>query len=69
MDRIRNLGVPAVFVSPEFNPDLASELARDTGVRVVVLFQGSLSAPDGPAPDYLSFMRENVRRIVEALRG
>ncbi|HPD06479.1 MAG TPA: metal ABC transporter substrate-binding protein [Candidatus Bipolaricaulis sp.] len=69
VDRIRSSGVPAVFVSPEFNPDLASELARDTGVRVVVLFQGSLSAPDGPAPDYLSFMRENVRRIVEALRG
>jgi len=69
MERIRSLGIPAVFVSQEFNPDLASQLARDTGVRVVVLFQGSLSAPDGPAPDYLSFMRENVRRIVEALRG
>lgn len=68
-DRIHALGVPAVFVSAEFNPDLATQLARDTGTQVVVLFHGSLSAPDGPAPDYLSFMRENVRRIVEALRG
>ncbi len=69
VDRIRNLRVPAVFVSPEFNLTLASQLARDTGVRVVVLFHGSLTSADGPAPDYLSFMQENVRRIVEALRG
>ncbi len=69
VDKIRALGVPAVFVSPEFNPALAAGLARDTGVRVVVLFHGSLTPPGGPAPDYLSFMRENVRRIVEALQG
>lgn len=69
VDRIRASGVPAVFVSPEFNAALAAQLARDTGVRVVVLFHGSLTGPAGPAPDYLSFMRENVRRIVGALGG
>lgn len=68
-DGIRRLGVPALFVSAEFNPALAAQLSRETGVRVVTLFHGSLSAPGGPAPDYLSFMRENVRRIVEALGG
>lgn len=69
VDKIRASGVPAVFVSPEFNAALASQLARDTGVRVVVLFHGSLTGPAGPARDYLSFMRENVRRIVGALGG
>ncbi|MCX8196682.1 MAG: metal ABC transporter substrate-binding protein, partial [Acidilobaceae archaeon] len=66
-DRIRRLGVPAIFVAAEFNPTLAAQLSRETGVRVVTLFHGSLSAPGGPAADYVSFLRENVRRIVEAL--
>lgn len=69
VDKIRALGVPAVFVAPDFNPALVAQLARDTGVRVVVLFYESLTDSDGPAPDYLAFMRENVRRIVEALGG
>lgn len=67
LDRIRTLGIPAVFVSAEFDPALAAQLARDSGVRVVVLFTESLSGRDGPAPDYLSLMRELVRRMVEAL--
>jgi len=66
VDRVRHLGVRAIFVSPGFN-GLATQFARDTGIPVVVLFLEALSAPDGPAPDYLSLMRENVRRIVEAL--
>jgi len=68
-DQLRTLRVPAVFVSPGFNPALATRLAQDTGVRIVILFHGSLSAPNGPAPTYLELMRENVRRIVEALGG
>lgn len=68
-DQLRALRIPAVFVSPGFNPGLAARLAQDTGVRIVVLFHGSLSEPGGPAPDYLAMMRENVRRIVEALGG
>ncbi len=68
-DQLRALRVPAVFVSPWFNPALVARLAQDTGVRIVILFHESLSAPDGPAPTYLELMRENVRRIVEALGG
>jgi ABC-type Zn uptake system ZnuABC Zn-binding protein ZnuA len=68
-DELRQLRVPAVFVSPWFSPGLATRLAQDTGVRIVILFHESLTGPDGPAPSYLELMRENVRRIVEALGG
>jgi len=68
-DTIRNLGVGTVFISSPANPALAERIARDTGVKLVVLFHSSLTGPDGVAPNYLAFMRENVRRIVAALRG
>lgn len=64
-DQIRALRVPAIFVSPSFNPALAARIAGDTGVRLVVLHYESL----GPAQDYLGMMREIVKRIVEALAG
>ncbi|MBC7093725.1 zinc ABC transporter substrate-binding protein [Candidatus Bipolaricaulota bacterium] len=68
-DQLRALSVPAVFVAPTFSPTLAQRLAADTGVRIAVLYLGTLTGPDGPAPTYLAMMRENVRRIVEALAG
>lgn len=67
--KIRELRIPAIFVGPTFNPTLAEQVAQESGARLVVLILGTLTGPEGPAPDYLSLMRENVRRIVEALRG
>ena len=67
-DAIRALDVPAVFVGLTVNPGLAERVAEDTGTRLVFLYTGSLSAPGGPADDYISFMRYNVSAIVEALR-
>ncbi len=66
-DAVRARGVPAVFVGSTVSPKLAERVARDTGVALVPLYTGSLSAPDGPAPDYLAFMRYNVTAIVGAL--
>lgn len=67
--KIQELRIPAIFVSPAFNPSLAAQVAKESGARLVVLYLGTLTGPEGPAPDYLSLMRENVRRMVEALRG
>jgi ABC-type Zn uptake system ZnuABC Zn-binding protein ZnuA len=67
-DRIRAENVPAVFVSKTVNPDLAEQVARDTGVKVVFVYTGSLSQPGGEADSYLKFMRYNVQAIVEALK-
>lgn len=67
-DAIAKLGVKAVFVGNTVNPKLAERVAADTGVRLVTLYTGSLSAADGPAPTYLDYMRSNVTAIIEALR-
>jgi len=68
-DTIRELGVRAIFVGTTVNPNLAERVAEDTGVRVVTVYTGSLSEPDGPAATYDDFMRYDVSAIVEALRG
>ena len=67
-DVIRQEEVPAVFVSLTVNPDLAVQVAEDTGAQLVYLYTGSLSDPGGPADSYLSLMRYNVTAIVETLR-
>lgn len=64
---IRAMGVRAVFVSTTVPPQLAEQVARDTGTRVVRLYAASLSDPAGPASTYLDMIRYNVTAIVEAL--
>jgi len=66
---IRREGVKAVFVEAGENPDLARQVAREAGVRLVDdLPDHSLTGRDGPAPTYVAMMKFTTRRIVEALR-
>ncbi len=65
-DAIRALGVRAVLVGNTVNPQLARQVAADTGVVLIPIYTGSLSGPDGPAATYLDMMRYNVRAIVRA---
>jgi ABC-type Zn uptake system ZnuABC Zn-binding protein ZnuA len=67
-DQIKAEGAPAIFVGTTVNPALEEQIARDLGIQVVALYTESLSAPDGPAPTYLEFMRYNVDAIVDALK-
>jgi len=67
-DQIRAEDVQVIFVGSTVSPRQAEQLAQDIGIRVVPIFADSLSAADGPAPDYLAFMRYNVGAIVEALK-
>ncbi len=67
-EAIRSHGVPAIFVGTTVNPRLAERVARDTGTRLLRIYTGSLSGPEGPAPTYLELMRYNVRTIVAGLR-
>jgi manganese/iron transport system substrate-binding protein len=55
-------------VSEAVNQTLADQIAADTGIKVVWIYHASLTAPGGPAPSYLEFMRYNVSAIVEALK-
>ncbi len=67
-DAIRAFGVKAVFVSKAVNPGLAQRVAEDTGIQLVGLYHGSLSAPGGEAATYLDYLRYNVTQIVNALK-
>ncbi|MFO8036432.1 MAG: metal ABC transporter substrate-binding protein [Anaerolineales bacterium] len=67
-EKIQAYDVQAIFVGRDFDPALSARVAEDTGVQLVPLHFGSLTPPDGEAPTYLTYMRENVRAIVKALR-
>jgi ABC-type Zn uptake system ZnuABC Zn-binding protein ZnuA len=67
-DKIRQTGVKAIFVSEAVNQPLADQIAADTSIKSIFIYHASLTAPDGPAPTYLEFMRYNVTAIVEALK-
>lgn len=66
-DAIRAAGVPCLFVGTTIPSDLAEQVAADTGTRIVFLYTGSLSEPDGPAATYLDLMRFDVEQIVRGL--
>ncbi len=67
-DRIRAYGVKAVFVGSTVNPALAQRVAEDTGIKLVFLYTGSLTAPGGEADSYLRYVKYNVGAMVEGLR-
>ena len=68
VDTIRQTGARVIFLETGANPQLAEQLAQETGVKVVAdLHTHSLSSADGPAPSYVEMMRYNTRTIVEAL--
>jgi ABC-type Zn uptake system ZnuABC Zn-binding protein ZnuA len=66
VETIKATGAPAVFLETGNSPDLAMQLARETGIAVVTdLYTHSLG-PD--APTYIDMMHWNVDHIVEALK-
>ncbi len=70
IEQIRVTGAPAIFLETGANPQLAEQIAAETGVRVVAdLYTHSLSAPDGPAATYIDMMKYNVSQIVAGCRS
>jgi len=68
-DRMRQLGVKAIFLETGSNAQLANQIARETGIRVVTeLYTHSTSPPGGTAPTYLDMIRFNTAAIVAALK-
>jgi ABC-type Zn uptake system ZnuABC Zn-binding protein ZnuA len=69
-DQVKAVAAPAVFLEAGASTQLADQLARETGITVVTdLLTHSVTAADGPAPDYLGMMRYDVKRIVDALKA
>ena len=69
IDQIRQSGAKAIFIETGANPQLATQIAQETGAKVVTdLYTHSITAPDGAAPNYIEMMRHNVNLIVAALQ-
>jgi ABC-type Zn uptake system ZnuABC Zn-binding protein ZnuA len=69
IDRIKSSGVKAIFLDAGTNPQLAHQVAQDTGVVVVTdLYTHSLSDANGPAPTYIDMLKYDTARIVQGLR-
>jgi len=69
VDQIRAPGAPAIFLEQGVNPQLAEQVAAETGAQVVTgLYTHSLTPPGGEAPTYIEMLRFNVTQIVTALR-
>lgn len=66
---IQTMQVPAIFLDVSENPDLARQLASESGARVITgLYVETLSGPDGPAPSYVEMLKYDVNLIVDALK-
>lgn len=69
IDQIDQSGAKAIFLETGTNPDLAEQIASETGVRVVYgLASHSLEPGNGAASSYTELIKYNVQLIVEALR-
>jgi ABC-type Zn uptake system ZnuABC Zn-binding protein ZnuA len=69
VDHLRATGAPAIFLETGANLQLARQLSEEVGINVVTdLYTHSVTASGGDAPDYIAMMRQNVRKIVEALK-
>ena len=69
IDTVRSTGTPAIFLEAGTNPQLADQIASETGVKVVTgLFMHSLSSAGGPAATYIDMMKYDVTLIVDALK-
>ncbi len=68
IDQVKASGAPAIFLSEVENPNLADQIASETGVKVVNdLYLETLTAGP-PAATYLEMTKYNVTRIVDALK-
>jgi ABC-type Zn uptake system ZnuABC Zn-binding protein ZnuA len=66
---VRSSGVKVIFLETGSNPNLAEQLAAETGIKVVYdLYTHSLSGPGGEAATYIDMMKFNVNTIVNNLQ-
>jgi ABC-type Zn uptake system ZnuABC Zn-binding protein ZnuA len=69
IDQIRATKTPAIFLETGVNPDLADQIAQETGAKVITdLYTHSITASYGPAPTYIAMLRYDTAQIVAALK-
>lgn len=67
---LRDQQVRVVFRENITDSRLVEQISRDGGGIVAgTLYSDALSAPDGVAPDYISMIRFNVEKMVDAFKA
>ena len=68
--QIRKEKITAVFVENISDPRMIEQIAKESGVTVSgELYSDALSKPDGPAPTYIDMFKNNVTKIVAAMKN
>jgi zinc/manganese transport system substrate-binding protein len=66
--QIKKEKVKALFFENMSDPRLIDRIAKETGTTAGgPLFSDALSAPDGPAPNYLAMFTNNIGKMVSAM--
>jgi ABC-type Zn uptake system ZnuABC Zn-binding protein ZnuA len=68
VEQIKLYEAPAIFLDASDNPQLAQQIAAETGVRVVTDLHFESLTNGAPASTYIDMMRDNVTKIIEALK-
>ena len=68
IEQIQLYEAPAIFLDASDNPDLAQQIAAETGVKVIGDLHIESLTEGGPAGTYIDMMKDNVTKIVQALQ-
>ena len=68
IEQIKLYEAPAIFLDASDNPDLAKQIAAETGIKVISDLHLESLTQGGPAGTYIDMMRDNVTKIVQALQ-
>lgn len=68
IEQIKLHEAPAIFLDTSDNPDLAQQIAAETGVKVIHDLHLESLTEGSPAGTYLDMMRDNMTKIVQALQ-
>jgi ABC-type Zn uptake system ZnuABC Zn-binding protein ZnuA len=65
IDQIKQKNVKAIFLETGANPQLAEQIAEETGIRVITdMYTHSITAKDGEAPSYIEMMKHDVTLLL-----
>ena len=69
IDHIRQTKARAIFLETGTNPQMADQIANETGIQVVTgLYTHSITSSGGKAPTYIEMIRVDTAMIVAALK-
>ncbi len=68
IEQIQLHEVPAIFLDASDNPELAQQIAAETGVKIISDLHLESLTDGAPASTYIDMMRDTVTKIVQALQ-